>query len=81
MAAGLPAIILAPKRLRLELLQVKAELERSLGEWVLNCTDCGREVHWVHVAWAQFANQTGALDGMVYRYFEDGGRTWSWPDC
>jgi len=48
---------------------------------VLNCTDCGREVHWVHVAWAQFANQTGALDGMVYRYFEDGGRTWSWPDC
>jgi hypothetical protein len=33
--------------LRLELLKVKAELERELETWVLDCTDCGREVHCV----------------------------------
>ena len=35
------------KRLRLELLWVKAELERELGKLVLNCTVCDMEVHWV----------------------------------
>jgi hypothetical protein len=33
--------------LRLELLKVKAELERNLGALVLDCSDCGRLVHWV----------------------------------
>jgi hypothetical protein len=33
--------------LRLELLQVKAELERNLGQLVLDCSDCGRTVHWI----------------------------------
>ena len=33
--------------LRLELLKVKAELERELGQLVLDCSDCGRTVHWV----------------------------------
>jgi len=31
--------------LRLELLKVKGELERSLRELVLDCTDCGQTVH------------------------------------
>jgi hypothetical protein len=35
------------KMLRLELLQVKADLERELGQLVLDCSDCGRTVHWV----------------------------------
>jgi hypothetical protein len=35
------------KMLRLELLKVKADLERELGTWVLDCTACGMEVHWV----------------------------------
>jgi hypothetical protein len=33
--------------LRLELLNVKADLERELGQLVLDCSDCGRTVHWV----------------------------------
>jgi hypothetical protein len=35
------------KMLRLELLKVKADLERELGTWVPNCTRCGLDVHWV----------------------------------
>jgi hypothetical protein len=31
---------------RLELLKTKAELERGLSEFVLECTACGIEVHW-----------------------------------
>jgi hypothetical protein len=50
MAAGFgesgPLIIQA-KTLRLELLQVKADLERELGQLVLSCSACGRDVHWV----------------------------------
>lgn len=38
---------MSAKRLRLELLQVKADLERSLGELVLDCSDCSQTVHWV----------------------------------
>jgi hypothetical protein len=33
--------------LRLELLQVKADLERELEDFVLNCSRCGLHVHWV----------------------------------
>jgi hypothetical protein len=35
------------KMLRLELLKVKADLERELETWVPNCTRCGLDVHWV----------------------------------
>jgi hypothetical protein len=35
------------KMLRLELLDVKAALERELMTFSLNCADCGRDVHWV----------------------------------
>jgi hypothetical protein len=35
------------KMLRLELLKVKADLERELEAWVPNCTRCGLDVHWV----------------------------------
>ena len=34
-------------RLRLELLKVKADLERELETWVPNCAKCGLDVHWV----------------------------------
>jgi hypothetical protein len=33
------------KRLRLELLKVKADLERELETWSLNCSKCGLYVH------------------------------------
>jgi hypothetical protein len=33
--------------LRLELLKVKADLERELEDFVLNCEKCGLDVHWV----------------------------------
>ena len=35
------------KMLRLELLNVKADLERELGQLRLDCSSCGRMVHWV----------------------------------
>jgi len=31
--------------LRLELLNVKADLERELGTWSLSCKSCGRNVY------------------------------------
>ena len=34
------------KMLRLELLQ-KADLERELGQLVLDCSSCGQTVHWI----------------------------------
>jgi hypothetical protein len=37
----------AAKRLRMELLQTKAELERELGRVLLHCRRCNRRVHWV----------------------------------
>lgn len=49
-AAGLVGshpVTLSAKHLRLELLQVKGDLERELGRLVLDCIDCGRTVHWV----------------------------------
>jgi hypothetical protein len=33
--------------LRLELLNVTAELDRELGQLMLDCSSCGRRVHWV----------------------------------
>ena len=50
MEAGLPAdhpVTVAAKQVRLELLKVRADLERELGKLVLNCQRCGMEVHWV----------------------------------
>lgn len=35
------------KMLRLELLKVKADIERELGQLVLDCSACGQTVHWV----------------------------------
>ena len=32
---------------RLDLLKVKADLERELEDFSLNCTKCGLDVHWV----------------------------------
>ena len=37
-------VTVATKMLRLELLKTKAELERGLSEFVLDCTACGMEV-------------------------------------
>jgi hypothetical protein len=37
------------KMLRLELLKVKADLERELETWVPTCTKCGLDVHWVRL--------------------------------
>lgn len=50
MDAGLPAdhpVTVAAKQLRLELLQVKADLERELGKLSLTCRYCGQDVHWI----------------------------------
>jgi hypothetical protein len=35
------------KMLRLELLKVKPDLERELEDFVLDCSKCGLDVHWV----------------------------------
>jgi hypothetical protein len=35
------------KMLRMELLNVKADLERELEDFSLNCSACGLDVHWV----------------------------------
>jgi len=35
----------SPKMLRLELLNVKADLERELEDFVLKCSRCGLDVH------------------------------------
>jgi hypothetical protein len=50
LAAGLDGshpVTLQAKMLRQELLQVKGDLERELGGLVLDCSACGRTVHWV----------------------------------
>jgi hypothetical protein len=44
---GSHPVTLQAKMLRLELLNVKAGLDRELGRLVLHCSDCGRTVHWV----------------------------------
>ena len=40
-------LVVHAKMLRLELLRVKADLERELEDLVLNCRKCGLDVHWV----------------------------------
>lgn len=44
---GSHPVTLQAKMLRLELLNVKAGLERELGRLILHCTACGQRVHWV----------------------------------
>jgi hypothetical protein len=41
------ALITHAKMLRMELLKVKADLERELEDFSLNCSKCGLDVHWV----------------------------------
>jgi hypothetical protein len=38
-------LVAAAKRLRMELLSTKAELERELGRFLLHCRRCNRRVH------------------------------------
>jgi hypothetical protein len=40
-------LVVHAKMLRLELLKVKADLERELEDFVLDCSKCGLDVHWV----------------------------------
>lgn len=50
MGAGLDGsdrIVVSMKMLRAELLSVKADLERELEKAVLDCTVCGKRVHYV----------------------------------
>ena len=54
------------KMLRLELLKVKANLERELEDFVLDCSKCGRDVHWVSglgVSPGQWAHREPAPHG------------------
>jgi hypothetical protein len=44
---GSHPVTLQAKMLRLELMNVKGDLERELGRLVLHCTACGQRVHWV----------------------------------
>jgi hypothetical protein len=44
---GSHPVTLRAKMLRLELLNVKADLERELVKVVLDCSNCARTVHWV----------------------------------
>jgi hypothetical protein len=49
-AGGLPAdhpLTRQAKLLRLEILQLKGDLETELCRFVLDCTACGGTVHWV----------------------------------
>jgi hypothetical protein len=41
------SLVVHAKMLRLELLKVKADLERELEDFSLNCSKCGLDVHWV----------------------------------
>jgi AbiTii len=44
---GSHPVTIHAKMLRLELLNVKADLERELEDFVPNCKKCGLDVHWV----------------------------------
>ena len=46
---------------RLELVKVKADLERSLEALVLNCSKCGLDIHWVSGRDAGTMGAPGAL--------------------
>lgn len=57
---GSAPVTVAAKTVRIELLSVKAELERQLGRLVLHCRECGRQVHWVDEAVLRACEQVGA---------------------
>jgi hypothetical protein len=40
-------LVVHAKRLRMELHKVKADLERELEDFSLDCSKCGLDVHWV----------------------------------
>jgi len=44
-STGSHPVTLQAKRLRLELLKVKADLEQELGRLALDCSRCGQTVH------------------------------------
>ncbi|HEX7072018.1 MAG TPA: hypothetical protein VF190_14490 [Rhodothermales bacterium] len=44
---GRTKIVVSTKMLRAELLSVKADLERELEKVVLDCSVCGKRVHYV----------------------------------
>jgi hypothetical protein len=44
---GSHPVTLQAKMLRLELVNVKADLERELGRLLIHCSSCGERVHWV----------------------------------
>jgi hypothetical protein len=44
--AGDHPVTVVAKQVRLKPLQVKADLERKLATWVLDCKVWGMEVHW-----------------------------------
>ena len=44
---GSHSVSVHAKMLRLELLNVKADLERELEDFVLSCSRCGLDVQWV----------------------------------
>jgi hypothetical protein len=64
---GSHRVTLSAKRLRLELLQVKADLERELGTLVLDCSDCGRTVHWVSGLGSQPGGLGASRAGATWR--------------
>ena len=45
-------LVAAAKRLRIELLTMKGQLERELGRLLLHCRRCNRRGHWVSGVWA-----------------------------
>ena len=46
-AGGSHPVTIHAKMLRLELLHAKADLERELEDFSLNCSKCGLDMHWV----------------------------------
>jgi hypothetical protein len=44
---GSHPVTIQAKALRQELLGIKADMEQELETFVLDCSSCGREVHWV----------------------------------
>ena len=68
------------KMLRLELLKVKADLERQT--WVPNCTKCGLEVHWVSglgVTPGHWGHREGAPHGEPTLWNPKCGGPLEWP--
>ena len=76
------------KMLRLELLKVKADLERELETWSLNCSKGGLEAHWVgglgvqpgNWAYRQLAPQGEGADHGPNARLAPGDRSCATPD-